>query len=313
MDHAMAKKDAETVSSCKGILKEIKTWRFLICVAIWYHILFQINHISKLFQNPKVSIETLQRETDSLKESLQQYREKGLKSAQTDVKEIAEALQIEMSLPEERQRTTAQRCLYEGREETKSTPEERFNREFFLPLIDKALCSITDRFAETKVFFSLYGFPCSVDHMKKALSEGGDLEREIRAAVRGFPGCISSPTDMVNYIFRENLLDCYPNLSIVLRVLLTLPVTVASGERSFSALKLIKTYLRSTMCQERLSDLAVISIEQAVRRKLHMEDVITAFAMRKQSSQKSRFRHTVSDNYNSNGCNLISFKSYSVY
>ena len=32
------------------------------------------------------------------------------------------------------------------------------------------------------------------------------------------------------------------------------------------------------MCQERLSDLAVISIEQFVRRKLDMEDVITAFA-----------------------------------
>ena len=43
-------------------------------------------------------------------------------------------------------------------------------------------------------------------------------------------------------------------------------------------MKLIKTYLRSTMAQERLSDLAVISIEQDVRRKLDMEDVITAFA-----------------------------------
>ena len=36
---------------------------------------------------------------------------------------------------------------------------------------------------------------------------------------------------------------------------LTLPVTVASAERSFSKLKLIKTYLRSTMCQVRLSSL----------------------------------------------------------
>lgn len=34
--------------------------------------------------------------------------------------------------------------------------------------------------------------------------------------------------------------DCYPNVSIVYRILLTIPVTVASAERSFSKLKLLK-------------------------------------------------------------------------
>lgn len=108
--------------------------------------------------------------------------------------------------------------------------------------------------------------------------DGGDLEREIRAAVKAFPDCISSPTEMLDYVYKENLLDSYPNLSIALRLLLTLPVTVASGERSFSALKLIKTYQRSIMSQERLSDLAILSIEQKVRRTLDMEDLILAFA-----------------------------------
>ena len=42
---------------------------------------------------------------------------------------------------------------------------------------------------------------------------------------------------------------------------LTLPVTVASADRSFSKLKIIKTYLRSTMCQVRLSSLGILSIE----------------------------------------------------
>ena len=70
----------------------------------------------------------------------------------------------------------------------------------------------------------------------------------------------------------------YPNLSIALRLLLTLRVTVASGERSFSKLKLIKTYLRTTMTQERLSSLAVLSIEQEIRKSLDMKDVIARFA-----------------------------------
>jgi hypothetical protein len=56
--------------------------------------------------------------------------------------------------------------------------------------------------------------------------------------------------------------------------LLTIPVTVAKEERSFSKLKLIKTYLRSTMCQERLSDLAILSIENAISQELNYGDLI---------------------------------------
>jgi hypothetical protein len=37
-------------------------------------------------------------------------------------------------------------------------------------------------------------------------------------------------------------IDCYPNVSIAYRVLVTKLVTVASAKRSFSKLKFIKTY-----------------------------------------------------------------------
>ena len=45
-------------------------------------------------------------------------------------------------------------------------------------------------------------------------------------------------------------------------LILTFPSTTASAERSFSALKRIKTYLRPTQGQVRLSNLAVISTEK---------------------------------------------------
>jgi len=70
-----------------------------------------------------------------------------------------------------------------------------------------------------------------------------------------------SPLELLQLIHRLALNDVYPNIKIALRLLLTLPVTVASCERSFSKLKLIKNYLRSTMGQGRLSGLAILSIE----------------------------------------------------
>ena len=64
-------------------------------------------------------------------------------------------------------------------------------------------------------------------------------------------------------------MGCFPNAFIAYRILLTtIPVTVASAERSFSKLKLLKSYLRSTMTQERLNGLATIAIENDVLEKI---------------------------------------------
>jgi hypothetical protein len=46
---------------------------------------------------------------------------------------------------------------------------------------------------------------------------------------------------------------CYPNVAIVYRILLTMPVTVASTERSFLKLKLLKNYLRSIIILSKLN------------------------------------------------------------
>ena len=73
-------------------------------------------------------------------------------------------------------------------------------------------------------------------------------------------------------------MGCFPNAFIAYRILLTtIPVTVASVERSFSKLKLLKSYLRSTMTQERLNGLATIAIENDVLEKIKYEAIIEDF------------------------------------
>jgi len=56
---------------------------------------------------------------------------------------------------------------------------------------------------------------------------------------------------------------------------------VATAERSFSKLTLIKTYLRNTMQQDELSGLVILSIENAVARELDVSKIIDDFASRK--------------------------------
>jgi len=53
--------------------------------------------------------------------------------------------------------------------------------------------------------------------------------------------------------------DIYPNVYILLTILSTLPVSTAPTERSFSTMRRLKTYLRSTIGNERTTGLAMLS------------------------------------------------------
>jgi hypothetical protein len=74
--------------------------------------------------------------------------------------------------------------------------------------------------------------------------------------------------------------DSYPNVVIAYRILFTMPVTVASAERSFSKLKLLKNYLRSVISQARLNGLATLCIEKQLLDDIDIDSIITDFAAR---------------------------------
>ena len=92
-----------------------------------------------------------------------------------------------------------------------------------------------------------------------------------------FPNVLMSPLEILELV---KAVDCYLNVSIAYRILLTMSVTVASVERSFSKLKLLKSYLRSSMSQERLNDLAIFCIEKNMLENIDVDTIINDFASR---------------------------------
>lgn len=71
---------------------------------------------------------------------------------------------------------------------------------------------------------------------------------------------------------------CYPNVSIDYRILLSVLVIVASAEKCFSKLKLINTYFRSSMSQEMLNGLAILSIEKDMLENIDVNVINNDFA-----------------------------------
>ena len=67
---------------------------------------------------------------------------------------------------------------------------------------------------------------------------------------------------MLETVHENDLFDMFPEFSNVVHILPVIPAT-CSAERSFSALRRLKTYLRSTMGQQRVSNITLVNIERA--------------------------------------------------
>ena len=79
--------------------------------------------------------------------------------------------------------------------------------------------------------------------------------------VRGL-GCMTV-SEMLQTMQENDLFGIFPEFSKVVHIIAVISVTSrCSAERSFSALRRMKTYLRSTMGQQRVSNIAHINIEK---------------------------------------------------
>jgi hypothetical protein len=116
--------------------------------------------------------------------------------------------------------------------------------------------------------------------------DSNSLKAQAVVAKTMFRSHIGPPAKTCTQDILQTLLqmECaFKDLAIFTKLVLTIPVSSAGAERSFSAMKRVKTYLRSTMSHCRLSNLCIISIERAMSSKLMAETgpVVDKFASKR--------------------------------
>jgi hypothetical protein len=73
--------------------------------------------------------------------------------------------------------------------------------------------------------------------------------------------------------------ELYSNLYKLLSLSLTIPISSATCERLFSAMKKIKNWLRTSINQDRFTDLSLIYIERDLSNELSNEKILNKFAI----------------------------------
>jgi len=173
------------------------------------------------------------------------------------------------------------------------SPSNKFRNQTFYVIIDRITAEMEKRQAAYATLYERFNFlvdrSLSSDETvskAKALVEiyPSDLEEAFIDEFLLFSQMSTdrkSVTEMIRAQIDDKLVTSFPNVNIAFRIYLSIFGTSSEGERSFSKLKLIKNYLRSTMGQTGLSSLAILSIENDLMREMSFEDVICEFATAK--------------------------------
>ncbi|KAL6495855.1 hypothetical protein OROGR_030418 [Orobanche gracilis] len=294
--------DATTTSDASSLANyELQSFDFLVGMVIWFEILQKVNKVSKILQSKDMNIEECINLLQGLILFLEEYIDNGFAIAKSEAKKIAVEMGVEPTFRETRVRLKKRFFDENARDEPIQVAEESFRVNYFITVIDIALSSLKTRFEQFKKYEDMFGYLFNLSKLKAIDDEtmkcacttledflkhgdysdidGLELFSELQLLRKSLPDRIIRPIEVLEYI--KNTCFAFPNTWIAYRILLTIPVTVASAERSFSKLKLIKNYLRSTMSQERLNGLAMLSIEKKISAELDYSDLIREFAHKK--------------------------------
>lgn len=163
-----------------------------------------------------------------------------------------------------------------------SSPQEHYKRVVSIPLLDSLISQLKDRLTgdsnnHTHALLSLIpsvflernehhiskeSFSMWQEELPTPKSLLGELERWMRLWRNDESNNI--PSNFIESL-RACDMDSFPNIHHLILIDCTLPITSAEAERTFSLLRRIKVYTRSTLTEERFSDLGVIAMHYDVR------------------------------------------------
>ncbi|KAF0710222.1 zinc finger MYM-type protein 1-like, partial [Aphis craccivora] len=152
--------------------------------------------------------------------------------------------------------------IQKNRDNYEGGPEEYFRRFIFLPFLDHLLMQLKIRFLEYRELLSkiqnILPTMCSELNTKKISETVNAFAKEWLNNIKGSTDdfiaemtihCLNISKDKRPKTFIETLNNCnsvlYPSIHTFLQIGATLPVSVATSERSFSCLRRLKTYLRN--------------------------------------------------------------------
>lgn len=103
---------------------------------------------------------------------------------------------------------------------------------------------------------------------------------------------VSGAVPFLSLILEDDLCDTFEETIKILKLLITMPVSTSEAERCFSMLKRVKTFLRNTMKEERLSALGMLSCGKSFVNKIESFNtkVIDLFSNMKERRMDFQYR-----------------------
>lgn len=143
-----------------------------------------------------------------------------------------------------------------------------------MPTEESAITKVEEEHMKKLVAFYGKDLPCSDMAAIGELHLWHETVKELKLSSR----------KAMNYYIACNE-KIFPSISTLLKILVTLPVSTSTSERSFSSLRRLKTYLRNTTGQQRLNGLAMLNIHREI--SISADEVLDELA---KSPRRLQFR-----------------------
>ncbi|XP_020667850.3 zinc finger MYM-type protein 1 [Pogona vitticeps] len=284
------------------IARNMCNFKFLCSLVLWHDILFEINVVSKRLQDVNLDITGVVKQLDKTRSYLQCYwSDEGFENVLKSAEKLAEELDIDADFPP-LQHTKSRHVTGLGYEAHITDPKQHFRVKFFNQVLACTIQSVEERFLQLKEHSTLFGMLYDIKNINETRSEelrqqcgalekilthgklrdidANDLYDELKALSK-YVSVGSTPKDVLEYVCSRKMIVLFPNAFIALRILLTLPVTVTTGECGSSKVQLIKTHLYSTVMQDRIDGLATLSVEHELAQTIDLKEAVHIFATKK--------------------------------